>query len=103
MRVYWVSRHELSPAQRRALEDLHKNLTVIHDPQVFGAPDGLLNYIKKSDGFVYAVAGAAHYLTAALAGARFGIFENDPAKRANGSFGLSAVYHVADGGSVRCG
>jgi hypothetical protein len=41
--------------------------------------------------------GAPHYVTAALRGLRFGVFENHPRKRQDGSFGLAAVYHVASG------
>lgn len=98
MNVYWLSRHELSPAQRMAIRDLHGDDTeIIRDPVVFESPDGLLDYIRAHmDGFVYAVAGASHYISAALEGAYFGIFENYPGKRADGTFGLAAVYHVVE-------
>lgn len=66
------------------------------DPVVFSNTDGLADYIRNhTDGFVYAVAGAPHYITAALAGLHFGVFENHPQKRQDGSFGLAAVYHVS--------
>ena len=96
MKIYWVSRHELSPAQVRAIHDLHgEDAEVIRDPVVFAEPDGLQHYIVQHlDGFVYAVAGAPHYIAAALGHCRFGVFENHPARRQDGSFGLAAVYHV---------
>ena len=96
MKVYWVSRHDLSPAQVSAIRDLHgEDVEVVKDPVVFNTTEGLANYIlDHSDGFVYAVAGAPHYLVAALAGLRFGVFENHPQKREDGIFGLAAVYHV---------
>ena len=67
----------------------------MQDPVVFLNTDGLADYIRnRPDSFVYAVAGAPHYITAALAGLRFGVFENHPQKRQDGTFGLAAVYHV---------
>lgn len=99
MKVYWVSRHDISPAQKRAIRDLHgEDAEIIKDPVVFSTTEGLADYISTHpDGFVYAVAGAVHCVHAALSGCSFGIFENDPKKRENRSFGLAAVYHVVDG------
>lgn len=96
MKVYWVSRHDLSPAQMQAIKALHgEDVQVVKEAMVFDNTEGLADYIRNhADGFVYAVAGAPHYLAAALAGFRFGVFENHPAKRQDGSFGLKAVYHV---------
>ena len=95
-RIYWLSRHDLSPAQMSAIRDLHgEDAEVVKDPVVFSNTDGLADYIRShADGFVYAVAGAPHYIAAALVGLRFGVFENHPQKRQDGSFGLAAVYHV---------
>jgi len=101
MKIYWVSRHNLSPAQQAAIRALHGKVEVIKDPVEFRGPEGLAEYIRNHpDGFVYAVAGAAHYIYAALSGCSFGVFENHPQKRADGSFGLAAVYHV-EGGQIR--
>ncbi len=99
MKVYWISRHEFSPAQVSAVRILHgEDVEIVKEAVEFGSADGLADLIRgHSDGFVYAVAGAAHYLTAALAGLVFGVFENHPKKRADGSFGLAAVYHVGSG------
>jgi hypothetical protein len=85
----------MSPAQLAAVRALHGDLEVSKEPVVFTATDGLADYILANpDDFIYAVAGAAHYLSAAFHGLRFGVFENHPQKRADGSFGLAAVYHV---------
>lgn len=99
MKIYWVSRHDLSPAQEIAIRQLHgEDVEVIKDSVVFSNIEGLTDYIRNhSDSFVYVVAGAAHYLHAALNGCRFGVFENHPQKRQGGSFGLAAVYHVNEG------
>lgn len=99
MKIYWLSRHDLSPAQVRAIRDLHgEDAEVVKDAVVFADANALAGYITAhEDGFVYAVAGAPHYIAAALAGCRFGVFENHPARRQDGSFGLAAVYHVGDG------
>ncbi len=96
MKVFWTSRHDLSPAQVSAIRALHgDDAEVVKDPVVFSNTDGLADYIRNhADSFVYAVAGAPHYITAALAGLKFGVFENHPQKRQDGSFGLAAVYHV---------
>ena len=98
MKVYWLSRHALSPAQAQAIRDLHgEDAEVVKDSVVFKNIEGLADYIRKHPGgFVYAVAGAPHCIHAALTGCRFGVFENDPAKRRDGTFGLAAVYHVGD-------
>lgn len=103
MKVYWLSRHDLSPAQVRAVRDLHgEGAEVVKEPVVFSNTDGLADYIRShSDGFIYAVAGTVHYITAALANLRFGVFENHPQKRIDGSFGLAAVYHIGDGKIVK--
>lgn len=95
-KVYWISRHDLSPAQVSAIRSFHgENVEIIKDAVVFNSTSSLTDYIcNHDDGFVYAVAGAPHYLAAALAGLRFGVFENYPQKRQDGSFGLAAVYHV---------
>lgn len=96
--IRWVSRHELSPAQRRAIADLHGNVEVMKDSVVFQTVDGLKCYIAAHEGdFVYAVAGAPHYLDAALSGCEFGVFLNHPGRRADGTFGLHCVFHVVGG------
>ncbi len=79
-----------------AIHSLHgEDAEVVKDPVVFENTTGLADYIRNhADSFVYAVAGAPHYIVAALAGLRFGVFENHPGKRQDGSFGLAAVYHV---------
>ncbi len=96
MKIFWLSRHDLSPAQVLAIRDLHgEDAEVAKDPVVFSNTDGLADYISNhSARFVSAVAGAPHYIAAALAGLRFGVFENHPQKRQDGTFGLAAVYHV---------
>lgn len=97
MRVYWLSRHQLSPAQLRAIKDLHgEDVEIVHEPITLEGDNGLLSAItERSDGFIYAVAGAHHILVAATClGCRFGVFANHPAKRTDGQFGLAAVYHV---------
>jgi len=97
MKIYWVSRHDMSPAQIKAVKALHgEDAEIVKDPVVLAGADGLKKYLESHrDGFVYAVAGAVHYLTAALEGGNgFGIFENHPARRQDGSFGLAAVYHL---------
>ena len=97
MKIYWLSRHDLSPSQVSAIRSLHgEDVEIMKDPVVFSNTDGLADYIRSHcfDGFVYAVAGAPHYIAAALAGFPFGVFENHPQKRQDGTFGLAAVYHV---------
>jgi len=96
MRIYWLSRHDLSPAQVSAIRALHgEDAEVVKDPVVFSNTDGLADYIRNhADGFVYAVAGPQNYIAAVFAGLRFGVFENHPQKRQDGMFGLAAVYHV---------
>jgi hypothetical protein len=96
--VFWLSRHNLSPAQVRALRGLHgKDVRIETASPVFESADGLADVIRASPAaWVYAVAGPTHYLVAALAGLRFGVFENHPQKRADGTFGLQAVYHIVD-------
>ena len=99
MRIYWVSRHELSPAQLQAIKELHgHDAEIIHDPVEFGRFDELAGYIDcRPAGFVYVVAGGPHYIHAALSSRCFGIFENHSKKRADGMLGLRAVYHVKSG------
>ena len=82
MKVLWTSRHDLSPAQVSAIRALHgEDAEAVKDPVVFSNTDGLADYIRShSDSFVYAVAGAPHYIAATLAGLRFGVFENQPQK-----------------------
>lgn len=93
-KIHWVSRHPLSPGQRQAILNLHGDVEIIHDPVTFDGMTGLADYISQhSDSFVYAVATAAHYLYAASKTLEFGVFENHPARRLDGQFGLSAVYH----------
>ena len=101
MRVRWLSRHDLSPAQKSAIRALHGDVEVVKDPVTFKAESDLAEYIRQhSEDFVYAVAGAPHYLYAALEGCRFGVFANHPKKRQDGTFGLAAVYHV-DRGKIK--
>lgn len=95
-KVYWLSRHELSAAQKQAIRDLHGDVEIVKDPVTFKEMNSLGEYIKSCDGFVYAVGGAHHYLAAALDGLSFGVFENHPQKRQDGMFGLAAVYHIRD-------
>lgn len=95
MKVYWVSRHEMSPAQVQAMKDLHgREVEIIQDPVTLEGQRGLAEYIRgHSDGFVYAVASNVHLVTAALENLRFGVFENHHGGRAQGIFSLAAVYH----------
>lgn len=107
MQIFWLSRHDLSPAQLRAIHDLHgEDVEIIKDPVAFQGADGLADYIRDhgyppETMFFYAVAGAPHYIAAALYGYCFGVFENHPGKRQDGGFGLAAVYHVNRGGERR--
>ena len=102
-KIFWVSRHDLSAAQLQAIKELHGDDAVVtKDPVVFNGIVDLETYIREhSDGFVYVVAGAAHYIHAAFAGCTFGIFENHPQKRHDGTFGLSSVYHVGNNQIVK--
>lgn len=79
-KIYWLSRHELSPAQQQALKDLHgEDVEVVKEAVMVEGLDGLTKYIEAhTDGFVYCVAGAPHYVHAALATKTFGVFENQP-------------------------
>lgn len=87
-KIYWLSRHELSPAQKQALTELHGEAEVIQLPIIFKSPKDLATFIQQhDDGFTYAVAGAPHYIYAVLAGCEFGIFENHPVKRQDGFLG----------------
>lgn len=92
-KIYWLSRHDLSSVQVRAIRELHgKDVEVVKDPVVFTAIDGLADYIREHrDGLVYVVAGTPHCIAAALAGSHFGVFENAPQKRQDGSFGLAGI------------
>lgn len=97
-KIYWLSRHNLSPAQIQAISDIHGEAEIVKDNVNFDDSNGLVDYIRKhEDSFVYAVASGSHYISAALSGLQFGIFENYPQKRQDGSFGLSAVYHIGEG------
>ena len=103
-KIYWLSRHDLSPAQQQAISDFHGEVEVVKEAAVFNSEAGLAEIIQaRRDGFCYAVAGAVHYLKAAEYGLGFGIFENHPAKRQDGSFGLKAVYHIEPYCTVPCG
>lgn len=100
VKVYWLSRHSLSPAQVQAIKRLHgEDVIILHEPIVLEGLDALAEAIhSRNDGFVYAVA-PAHMvakasIACALGGYQFGVFENHPLKRADGSFGLKAVYHI---------
>lgn len=95
-KVYWLSRHDLSPAQVASIRSLHgTDVVMVKDPVVFSETLGLADYIRQhDDGFVYAVAPASQYISATVAGLHFGFFENHPQKRQDGSFGLAVVYHV---------
>lgn len=101
MKIRWLSRHQLSPAQIAALRELHGKRgveleQVVHDTQDFpNDPKGLEEYLRAHDGdFVYVVAPAVQYLQAALAGLSFGLMVNHPGKREDGTFGLASVYWV---------
>ena len=97
-RVLWLSMHDLSEGQLVAIRVLHgENVEIVKDPVVFQDHKGLANYVRQhSEAFVYAVAGVPHYLYAALGGLQFGVFENHPAKRQDGTFGLAKVWHTAN-------
>ena len=95
-KIHWVSRHALSPAQERALKDLHGDVEVVHHQNVlFEDVDGVTSFVKEHSGFVYVVAGPQHTLHAMAWGCEFGVFANHHTKRQDGSFGLAAVYHVS--------
>ena len=82
-KVYWVSRHDMSPAQLLAVRYMHgEDTEVLKDSVTFEGPDGLQKYIEThSDGVVYAVATSAQFMWAALNGrGEFGFFENHPAR-----------------------
>lgn len=98
-KVYWISRHDLSFGQMSAIKALHgEDAEVIKDSATLVGLDGLVQYVQSHlDGFVYAVAPFTQTIAAALAGCEFGMFENHPAKRVDGSFGLAAVYHIRNG------
>ncbi|OGF82438.1 hypothetical protein A3B18_03800 [Candidatus Giovannonibacteria bacterium RIFCSPLOWO2_01_FULL_46_13] len=100
-KVIWLSRHDLSAAQVKALRELHgEDAEIVKESPSLNGPEGLLDFIEKTDKagygntFVYAVAAAVHYISATIRGKPFGIFENHPQKRMDGSFGLAAVYWV---------
>jgi hypothetical protein len=94
--VRWISRHDLSPAQRQAILDLHgEDAVVVKDSITLEGVYGIAEYVISHPGsFVYVVGSAEHYIAAALSGMRFGIFKNYPGKRQDGEFGLQAVFHV---------
>jgi len=95
-KVFWVSRHQLSPAQKQAISDLHgSDCQIEHLTIQFDSMLGLAEFISTHPrDIIYAVAGAPHYLAAALSGLKFGVFENHPQKRQDGVFGLKSVYWV---------
>lgn len=100
-KIMWLSRHDMSPAQFAAMQELHGSDVVVNKVEyVFKSADDLQLAVQTAmlTGFarVYAVA-PAHmivYLCALCAEEtlRFGMFENDSAKRADEQFGLSKVY-----------
>ncbi len=98
MEIRWVSRHALSPAQLRAIGEIHGDITVVNDPATFNAIDDLTNYLREhAESFVYVVAPADMCLHAGFAGLQFGLFKNSPSKRSDGQFGLDSVVHVSNG------
>lgn len=101
-KIYWLSRHALSPGQNKALADLHGEVEVTQVPVNFDGDEGLARFVAEHrDGFVYAVATAVQYMTAMTRGTPFGLFVNHPAKRADSTFGLAAVYHVSGNSITR--
>lgn len=94
-KVYWLSRHQLSPAQQQALKDIWgEDVEVVHEDVTFDENYSLNQAIAdRKDGFVYAVAPVISLIYAYAWYNDFGIFENDPKKRADGAFGLKAVWH----------
>ena len=55
MRIYWVSRHELSPAQLQAIKELHgHDAEIIHDPVEFGRFDEVTDAAKSQAREVFA-------------------------------------------------
>lgn len=95
-RVYWASRHELSPAQLQAIKDLHgEDVEIAKEEVIFSGIQGLVSFlIDHQDGFAYVVVPAHIAVYTALAGYSFGLFENHSLKRQDGQFGLAAVYHI---------
>ena len=106
-RVYWIARHPLTAAQNRAIRDLHgEDVEIVHEAITFQDDMALARLLEeRTDGFVYAVAGIQHFLNAVDVdhghSVQFGIFANHPGKRANGTFGLAAVYHWLEGALFR--
>ena len=100
MKIYWLSRHDLSPAQTRAVRDLHgEDAVVVKDAVVFADADALAEYIRgHEDGFVYAVAGAPHYIAAALGYCRSGCSRTT---RRGGRTGASASPPCTTWGTAR--
>lgn len=101
-RVVWLSRHNLSPDQNAALKLIHgDDVAVEHINVTLQSDDGLALFIENRDEFVYAVAGAVHYLVAVEQGLEFGFFTNKPGRRENGEFSLGVVYHWGAGQLTR--
>lgn len=99
-KIFWLSQHAFSPAQVNAVKALHgDDCEVVHEKVTFLSPEDCVEKVtaRAAAGFVYFVGGGPHYLFCASAGLSFGVFENHPAKRTDGSFGLKAVYHVESG------
>ncbi|OGF22667.1 hypothetical protein A2Y83_01180 [Candidatus Falkowbacteria bacterium RBG_13_39_14] len=97
-KVFWLSRHELSKSQIEAIQDLHgKDVEIIKRPTNFSSEKDFIETVNAyRNGFVYTVASAPMYLSAMSAGLNFGIFQNHNAQRKDGTFGLTAVYHVGN-------
>jgi hypothetical protein len=95
--VYWTSRHELAPAQREAILQLHGSLDIVSEKVSFESDArALIRYITRKGplAFVYVVASGHHVIKAALEGCRFGVMANSPQSRLDGTFELRAVFHV---------
>lgn len=103
-KVFWVSRHPLSPAQLQAIGEIWgKDVEIVHDPVIFALHEDFLSYLvsRPENSFVYAVVPAHYAVIAACEHKEFGLFENFPARRQDGTFGLAAVWHVQEGACVR--
>lgn len=99
MKVYWFSRHALSPAQQQAIRDLHgEDAEIVHDTGPFADLNDCIWRIRRAAAAagtaVYAVLPAHFAVALATADVRFGMFENHPSKRANGQFGLKSVWRT---------
>ena len=103
--VYWLARHELSPAQIKAIQVLHgEDVIIVRDGEPYANLHvfrGRLATYHRQGGFSYFVAPAHYAIAATELGIAFGLFENHPAKRADGSFGLAAVWHFLPGHGIK--